>query len=150
MRIAALLLPLVLCGCYERYDYTVATEERPYIARWFDRDHVAKVECGRFTDWKEVFYLSGHEVTREEYFSHLQKSVGLRLAAVACVGKAQRDHHYREYVHVDVNTAYAMQFWERQKTKVDDPAENMERYREKLRNFDVRTKRVGVRKGEPL
>ena len=133
--VLAALAVLVLAGCREKdkFNYTVATEKRPYINRFFDRNRLARVECGRYTGWRERFYIDGTELTRREYFEHLQRNVGWRLAGVCMQEKARRDRHYDEYVHAEKAVRFALAFWEAEKNRIDNPELNEERYRERFR-----------------
>lgn len=133
--VLAALFVLVFAGCREKdkFNYTVAAENRPYINRFFDRNRLARVECGRFTGWRERFYVGGTELTRREYFEHLQQNVGWRLAGICMQEKAKRDCHYDEYVHAEEAVRLALVFWETEKNRVDSPELNEERYREGLR-----------------
>lgn len=76
MRWACLAL-LLLAGCGERRTpFTVASPRPPYVAQRFDPKGVASVDI---RGGLAVFRLSGHEVTRREYFTHLQEKVGLKV-----------------------------------------------------------------------
>lgn len=129
-----LLLALALAGCSRgKFNYRVAIEEPPYINRLFDRDRLARVECGRFTDWREKFFIGETEVSRKDYFTHLQRNVGWRLAGICAQEKRKMDRRYDEYVHAEEAVSRALEFWETQKNRVDNPEANLEKYRETLR-----------------
>lgn len=129
-----LLLALALAGCSrDRFNYRVATERPPYINRFFDRNRLARVECGRYTGWRERFFVGDVEVSRRDYFTHLQRNVGWRLAGICSLEKRKKDRRYDEYVHAEKAVSRALETWEALKNRVDDPDVNLERYKETLR-----------------
>lgn len=135
MRFAFIVMLAAVCGCSkgDKFDYAVFRMERPYIAKCFDRDGLAKVECGRFTGWREEFYIGKEKVSRKEYFTHLQKNIGWRLAGICAQEKATGGRHVDEYSHVEHCVARAIEFWETKKNTIDSPERNLEEYKEGLR-----------------
>lgn len=130
MRTLALMALALLAGCGRpKYRFVVHAEERPYIDAFFDPDGLAKVECGRLTQFREVFYLRGERVTRRRYFEALQEEIGMKIAARCAKFKATRPQDRNAVLRTEAANDRAMEFWQSMKARRDDPDAELEAYR---------------------
>lgn len=130
MRALALVALALLAGCGRpKYRFVVHVEERPYLDAFFDPDHVAEVKCGRFTQFREVFYIRGERVSRKRYFTVLQEEIGMKIAARCAKFKATRPQDRRSVLRTEAANDRAMAFWESMKTRRTDVDAEREAYR---------------------
>lgn len=130
-RVVAMALLALLCGCREKakFRFAVHVPERPYIDRYFDKDGVAEVRCGRFTGFDEEFYIAGVKVDRRTYFGHLQSNVAARIAARIAVHRVRPYADHRVLDRVEAANNAALRFWELKKSERADPEAEREAYR---------------------